>query len=88
MGYASYTLADGREAGYAVKDVCNEHGCTSSIDRGLDYLCGEVPGGQEGACSRYFCSLHLFFSDTSPGQRCKRCIELYPDYEEDELEEK
>lgn len=33
MGYAFYTLPDGREAGYAVKAICDAEGCDARIDR-------------------------------------------------------
>jgi len=66
MGYAYYELPDGREAGYAVEDVCNFPGCTEEIDRGLGYLCGEWPKGlapqyDQGlfGCGDYFCEIHL-----------------------------
>lgn len=45
MGYASYTLPDGREGGYAVDAICDLDGCEVEIDRGLGYLCGTRPGG-------------------------------------------
>jgi hypothetical protein len=77
MGYASYTVhRNGQEieAGYAVEDVCNKEGCTAKIDRGLGYLCGETPGGDEHGCGGYFCGEHLLMSsvDDEP-QRCERC---------------
>lgn len=78
MGYASYTVhRNGQkiEAGYAVTDTCNEKGCTTTIDRGLAYLCGETPGGDEYGCGGYFCDGHLHFSprDGEP-QMCKGCL--------------
>jgi hypothetical protein len=60
MGYAQYTLPDGREAGYAVEDVCNRDDCHEKIDRGLGHLCGELPGDERG-CGKYFCSAHLYY---------------------------
>jgi len=78
MGYGYYVLADGREAGYNVEDVCNEEGCAVAIDRGLAYLCGNTPGGDEYGCGGYFCSAHLFYSTHTPGrspQLCSRCID-------------
>ena len=79
MGYAYYMLADGREAGYGVPDVCNEEGCDEPIDRGLAYLCGESPGGDEYGCGGYFCGAHLFYgsgADCSNGQ-CRRCYDRW-----------
>lgn len=75
MGYASYTVTrrgEEIEAGYAIEDTCNEKGCAATIDRGLDYLCGELPGGGENGCGGYFCGEHLFRSD--PDGRCARCL--------------
>ena len=79
MGYAHYTVyRNGKqiEAGYAVPDTCNEDGCTKAIDRGLDSLCGETPGGDEYGCGYYFCDGHLYFTTrTGEPQMCKRCID-------------
>ena len=79
MGYASYTVhRNGQkiEAGYAVEDTCNEEGCPADIDRGLAYLCGETPGGDEYGCGGYFCGEHLRFSPREgEPQMCKRCID-------------
>lgn len=62
MGYAYYTLPDGREAGYGVQAECDAEGCTEQIDRGLGYLCGDDPDGwrEDSApgCGRYFCGQH------------------------------
>lgn len=77
MGYASYTIyrrGEQIEAGYAVEDVCNQTGCDNKIDRGLDYLCGATPGGDEYGCGGYFCGNHMYTSlrDGEP-QRCPAC---------------
>lgn len=76
MGYAHYTLADGREAGYSVTDVCNEPDvCNEKIDRGLGYLCGGTPGGDEYGCGGYFCGAHLYGGpDECVGGQCARCL--------------
>lgn len=62
MGYGSYTLPDGREAGYLVDAECDADGCATVIDRGLGYLCGEMPDGHrdpdDHGCGRYFCGEH------------------------------
>lgn len=62
MGYAYYTLPDGREAGYGVEAECDHPDCTEQIDRGLGYLCGNDPDGyrddSEPGCGRYFCGQH------------------------------
>ncbi|MFB6392583.1 hypothetical protein [Polymorphospora lycopeni] len=76
MGYAFYTLPNGREAGYDVPDTCNLDGCNEQIDRGMAYLCGEEPGGDEYGCGGYFCYGHLFYAYPPDGkpQRCPACI--------------
>lgn len=62
MGYGYYVLPDGREAGYGVEAECDRDGCTERIDRGLGYLCGNLPDGHrdfsEPGCGRYFCGQH------------------------------
>lgn len=85
MGYAHYVLTDGREAGYGVKDTCNTDRCTEEIDRGLAYLCGETPGGDEHGCGGYFCGGHLYygyFDDSDehrmpPHQMCGACLDRW-----------
>ena len=42
-----------------VEATCDQRGCAEKIDRGLAYLCGEVPNGEEGGCGRYFCMNHI-----------------------------
>lgn len=74
MGYAHYVLPDGREAGYDVEDVCNWDGCDEEIDRGLGYLCGKTPGGDEFGCGKYFCNEHLYLSEQG-GWRCEPCLD-------------
>lgn len=75
MGYASYTLPDGREAGYAVEAICEEDGCGAKIDRGLGFLCGNTPGGDEYGCGGYFCGGHLYGGpDHIAGGQCERCL--------------
>jgi hypothetical protein len=61
MGYASYALQDGREAGYSVAATCDADQCTTTINRGLDFLCGQEPGVPDPAypgCRNYFCEPH------------------------------
>lgn len=72
MGYGQYTLPDGREAGYLVEAECDMPGCTLRIDRGLGYLCGELPDGhrddEAAGCGKYYCEPHLAHHDCSnPG---------------------
>lgn len=62
MGYARYRLPDGRMAGYGVSAECDGEGCTNVIDRGLGYLCGNLPDGHrdpdDWGCGLYFCGQH------------------------------
>ncbi|MFH8405530.1 hypothetical protein ACH4FX_12255 [Streptomyces sp. NPDC018019] len=78
MGYMYYevTRQDGVtiEAGYGVPAVCEKDGCDEEINRGLGCLCGEVPGGDEYGCGRYFCGWHLYGAPADePGGRCADC---------------
>jgi hypothetical protein len=77
MGYASYTTADGREAGYSVTAHCDEDSCTVEIDRGLAYLCGDSPHGDEYGCSKFYCGQHMFSApaviEIMGGGLCGRC---------------
>lgn len=73
MGYAAYEVyrnGEKIEAGYAVEAVCDKDGCNEKIDRGLAYLCGQTPGGDEFGCGGYFCGQHL-----TGGQQCQPCSE-------------
>ena len=79
MGYAHYTVyrrGEQIEAGYGVSDVCNADDCAKNIDRGLDFLCGAQPGGDEYGCGGYFCDEHLILSfiEDMP-QRCDACYQ-------------
>lgn len=75
------------DAGYGVEDTCWEPGCTAEIDRGLSYLCGQHPGGDEYGCGGYFCSEHLYYplpdntgegdpEEESSTQRCGTCLDV------------
>jgi hypothetical protein len=72
MGYACYEIirpnGDRIEAGYAVGATCEEPGCKAKIDRGLAYLCGKDPRGDDHGCSGYFCEQHLYGDN-----QCARC---------------
>jgi len=80
MGYAHYEIyrnGEKIEAGYGVAAVCEEDGCEEQIDRGLAYLCGEYPGGDEHGCGGYYCGRHLFMSLAEGiGDLCARCVEV------------
>jgi hypothetical protein len=91
MGYAHYEVVrkDGIriEAGYAVEDTCNQDGCNAEIDRGLDYLCGARPGGDEYGCGGYFCGEHTsspILDDDDVPQMCRAC---YAAWEKQRLDE-
>ncbi len=78
MGYAHYEVyRDGLrvEAGYGVADVCNLAACAVAIDRGLGYLCGRDPGGDEFGCGHYFCAEHLLCVEVGDEsvQVCEPC---------------
>jgi hypothetical protein len=82
MGYAHYTVTrngEEIEAGYAVDTVCEQDGCEEQIDRGLAYLCGETPGGDEDGCGGYFCGQHLYMALDLPAAEglCKPCLDRY-----------
>lgn len=82
MGYANYTLSDGRQAGYAVEATCDEKDCAAVIDRGLGYLCGQTPGGDEHGCGDYFCEEHLYLGIAKDApQLCSRCADKVADQE-------
>ncbi|MBQ1118456.1 hypothetical protein [Streptomyces sp. C3-3] len=73
MGYAHYEIHRNGEtiqAGYAVEAVCEKDGCNEKIDRGLGYLCGKTPGGDEHGCGGYYCDPHLTYDN-----QCQRCAD-------------
>jgi hypothetical protein len=77
MGYALYEITrKGKtiEAGYAVETVCEEDGCTEQIDRGLAYLCGNEPGGDDYGCGGYYCARHLYGGYGGAEWLCDRCL--------------
>lgn len=71
MGYACYEITRNGEriqAGYEVAATCEKKGCRAAIDRGLAYLCGQTPGGDEHGCGGYFCEKHLAYTN-----QCETC---------------
>lgn len=74
MGYAHYTLSDGREAGYGVEATCDKSGCETEIDRGLGYLCGQNPDGwrdaDEPGCGNYYCETHRYGEHDCTNAEC------------------
>lgn len=76
MGNAHYTInrnGEEIEAGYTVEAVCEEEGCTEQIDRGLGFLCGATPGGDEYGCGGYYCGQHLYGGIGPAEGLCARC---------------
>lgn len=78
MGYGSYVIFggphDGEWGGYSIVTTCDEPGCGADIDRGLSYLCGRAPGGDEHGCGGYFCGEHQFLGPPDGGFVCERCL--------------
>lgn len=87
MGYAHYGTPMGM-AGYDVDDVCHEDGCSAEIDRGLGYLCGNMPGApDEFGCGKWFCEEHLYMPPAEVGCHnglCNTCILKYDGVDNDE----
>ena len=58
-----------RDIGYGVPSICDHPDCSSEIDRGLSYVCGnDVYGGEDG-CGLFFCAKH----SVNWLQQCERC---------------
>ncbi|MEX0305639.1 MAG: hypothetical protein AB3N24_24730 [Leisingera sp.] len=81
MGYGSYTLPSGKEAGYLVEATCEHPGCNERIDRGMGFACGGDAGDQGGcSCEGYFCGKHLFSVETLPDIHARtelgQCVSL------------
>lgn len=87
MGNMHYTITrNGQtiEAGYGVEATCEEPGCTEKIDRGLAFLCGQTPGGDEFGCGGYFCPQHHFIGpNAETGDLCARCLDKVDTDDED-----
>lgn len=59
MGWGNCgTDSQGRPIGYYHAATCDYPGCDKKIDRGLDYVCGDMHGADEYSCERYFCEEH------------------------------
>lgn len=84
MGYSIYQIG-GRDCGYEVPCLCESPKCTKVIDRGLAFVCGDSPGGNEYGCGLYFCGEHMYFRTYRDGethQNCYRCSNYKPPYKE------
>lgn len=75
----------GRPIGYGHGATCDEAGCSTEIDRGLFYACGGMHGEDEISCENYFCSEHLYLTESESVSffLCKACIELLREVESD-----
>jgi hypothetical protein len=80
MGWANCGTDDlGRPIGYANEATCDQDGCEAQIDRGLAYVCGNMHGGGDLGCGKYFCAPHLICVETKYGecdQLCQACYEI------------
>lgn len=78
MGWANCGTDDlGRPIGYAHPATCDHPECDKQIDRGLFFVCGNMHGGDEHGCGRYFCWTHLEYEqprgDPRLVQLCAAC---------------
>jgi len=62
-----------RDIGYGVPAYCDYPGCNVEIDRGLSHVCGSEPYGGEFGCGLYFCSGHLYVTES--GKSICECCE-------------
>lgn len=80
MGWAYCGDDDlGRPIGYGTGAMCDAPECFAIIHRGLSYVCGNMHGGEEYGCGRYFCRKHLItceMVDNSHNQLCAGCYGL------------
>lgn len=69
-----------RDIGYGVPAFCDHPKCSKEIDRGLSYVCGGGPygenprDGRRNGCGLYFCEEH------GGGWLCTRCLSYKPPY--------
>lgn len=81
MGWAiGYDDRWKRDIGYGVPALCDHPACNARIDRGLAYVCGGNPYGEEHGCGLFFCYDHLGFygrrdsnGEISHPQLCEQC---------------
>jgi hypothetical protein len=68
MGWSYGTNNEGRAVGYGVEAECDYPECSTQIDRGLGYICGDMHAGMnEWGCADYFCAEHLYRDDHPNG---------------------
>lgn len=72
-----------RWIGYGVPAWCDHPRCAEEIDRGLAYVCGGNPYGDDHGCGLFFCAKHLSYVRKGDGewpQLCPRCAAHKPPY--------
>lgn len=78
MGWGSGAHdSEGRPIGYNVKARCDHPGCNAPIHRGMAHVCGDVHGGGDHGCGRYFCADHLSIGNGTGEQLCPECLERW-----------
>ena len=91
MGWSiGYDTNWNRDVGYGVPAVCDHPECSTEIDRGLSYVCGDRPYGGDNGCGLYFCGQHLAAVWDADGnevlkgidsedlnQLCERCADYH-----------
>jgi hypothetical protein len=74
MGWAvGYDFNWHRDIGYGVPALCDQPECNNEINRGLGYVCGGAPYGDEAGCGLFFCDEHLTYNELA--QCCERCVD-------------
>lgn len=66
----------GQFGGYNNEGPCGHGGCTETVERGVDAMCGDNPhGGGEDSCGLFFCEAHLVYvpHQSNRSQRCEAC---------------
>jgi len=84
MGYAIYyDPSKERFSGYEVPAPCEQPKCKTEIDRGIERICGDSPGGGEFGCGLAFCDSHMAWPESEDGNLprvlCERCIAVVDD---------
>lgn len=67
----------GRPIGYTHDATCDAPGCEAQIHRGLSYVCGNMHGGDEYGCGRYFCTPHMTCVEMHDGSHNQLCADCY-----------
>lgn len=64
----------GDNMGYLHYGVCSQLGCSTQIDHGLSYVCGDMHEGGEHGCGHYYCRNHLIVHHCE-FPHCQLCLE-------------